>query len=331
MPTRRIGILGFDRVQALDLTGPADVFRSDALAAPEFSDGGVPPYEVVVIGLASRHFATSSGVRIAAQFTVPTRTEIDTLIIPGGAGLREGGMADRAARWIEARAPHIRRIASVCTGIYALAPTGLLDGRDVTTHWAYAADVQRRFPELHVDPDAIFRKDGCFYTSAGITAGIDLALAMLEEDLGSEASLAVAREMVVYLKRAGGQNQFSEPLRFQLESSDRFADLASWIPTHLRSDLSIGVLARRACLSVRQFSRAFKDRFGVTPAAFVEQARLNEACRRLAVRRTNIETVARSVGYASDDAFRRAFERRFGVSPGQYRNRFSVSSKLFAR
>lgn len=330
MASRRIGILGFDRLQALDLTGPADVFRSDALAAPEFSEGGTAPYEVVVIGLDGRRFVTSSGLRITAQLTIPTRTELDTLIIPGGAGLREPGMADRAARWIESRAPDIRRIASVCTGIYALAPTGLLDGREVTTHWAFAADVQRRFPKLRVDPDAIFRKDGRFYTSAGITAGIDLALALLEEDLGSEASLAVAREMVVYLKRAGGQNQFSEPLRFQLESNDRFADLAAWIPTHLRTDLSVEALARRACLSVRQFSRAFKERFGVSPATFVEQARLNEACRRLSARRTNIETVARSVGYTSDDAFRRAFERRFGVSPKQYRSRFSVSSTLFA-
>ena len=331
MAPRRIGILGFDSIQALDLTGPADVFRSDALAAPEFCEGGVPPYEVVVIGLDGRQFVTSSGLQITARFTIPTRTELDTLIVPGGAGLREPGVSDRAARWIEARAPHIRRIASVCTGIYALAPTGLLDGREVTTHWAYTADVQRRFPRLRVDPDAIFRKDGSFYTSAGITAGIDLALALLEEDLGPEAALAVAREMVVYLKRAGGQNQFSEPLRFQLESTDRFADVASWIPTHLRSDLSVEALARRACLSVRQFSRAFKDRFGVTPAAFVERARLNEACRRLSAKRTNIETVARSVGYSSDDAFRRAFERRLGVSPAQYRRRFNVATKLFAQ
>ncbi|HEU4787472.1 MAG TPA: helix-turn-helix domain-containing protein [Gemmatimonadaceae bacterium] len=331
MAQRRIGILGFDRLQALDLTGPADVFRSDALAAPEFCDDGVPPYEVVVIGLDGRQFVTSSGVRVMARFTVPTRTALDTLIIPGGAGLRESGMADRAARWIESRAPHIRRIATVCTGIYALAPTGLLDDRNVTTHWGYVTDVQRRFPKLRVDPDAIYRKDGRFYTSAGVTAGIDLSLALVEEDLGPEAALAIAREMVVYLKRAGGQNQFSEPLRFQLDSTDRFADVASWIPTHLRGDLSVEVLARRACLSVRQFSRAFKERFGITPAAYVEQARLSEACRRLAARRTNVETVARSVGYASDDAFRRAFERRFGVSPRQYRSRFNVAGETFAQ
>src|SRR5689334_18967053 len=238
MATRRIGILGFDDVQALDLVGPADVFGSDALAAPELDVGGERPYEVVVIGLYGKKFTCSNGVQMSARYTIPTKTALDTLIVPGGSGLRRGDEAARVAKWIAARAPHIRRIASVCTGIYGLAPTGLLDGRDVATHWAFVDDLQSRFPKLRVDRDALFHKDGRFYTSAGITAGIDLALAMVEEDLGPEAALAVAREMVVYLKRSGGQNQYSEPLRFQVEATDRFAELAAWIPTHLRDDLS---------------------------------------------------------------------------------------------
>jgi transcriptional regulator GlxA family with amidase domain len=327
---RRIGILGFENIQALDLVGPADVFSSDALAAPEFAVDGAPPYEVVVIGAESKHFTASNGVGFTARYTIPTTIQLDTLIVPGGKGIRTGDVSARVAKWIGARAAHIRRIASVCTGIYGLAPTGLLDGRNAATHWAFADDVQRRFPKVRVDRDALFRKDERFYTSAGITAGIDLALAMVEEDLGPEAALAAAREMVVYLKRSGGQNQYSEPLRFQVESTDRFADVAAWIPTHLRGDLSVEALARRACLSVRQFARAFKERFEVTPGAFVEEARLTEACRRLAARRSNIEAVARSVGYASDDAFRRAFERRFGVSPRDYRRRFNLVSKPFA-
>lgn len=329
MAPRRIGILGFDKVQALDLVGPADVFCSDALTAAEFLSAGAPPYEVVIIGVDRKRFTASNGVQFAARCLLSTAAGLDTLIIPGGSGLRSSDLAERVAAWIASRAPQIRRIASVCTGIYGLALTGLLDGRDVATHWAFVDDVQRRFPKLHVDRDALFHKDENFYTSAGITAGIDLALAMVEEDLGPEASLAVAREMVVYLKRSGGQNQYSEPLRFQVEAGDRFADLAAWIPAHLRSDLSVDALARRACLSVRQFSRAFKERFEMTPAAFVEEARLTEACRRLAERRSSIETVARSVGYASDDAFRRAFERRFGVSPRHYRSRFNLVSKPF--
>ena len=329
MAPRRIGILGFDNLQALDLIGPADVFCSDALAAPEFRQDGEPPYEVVIIGAERKRFTASNGVQFTARYVLPTTTTLDTVIVPGGSGLRSGDLAGRIAAWIASRAPNIRRIASVCTGIYGLAPTGLLDGRDVATHWAFVDDVQRRFPKLRVDPDALFHKDEHIYTSAGITAGIDLALAMVEEDHGPDAALAVAREMVVYLKRSGGQNQYSEPLRFQVEASDRFADLAAWIPAHLRSDLSVEALARRACLSVRQFSRAFKERFDMTPAAFVEEARLTEACRRLASRRSSIETVARSVGYGSDDAFRRAFERRFGVSPRHYRSRFDLVSKPF--
>lgn len=329
MSVRRIGILGFDSIQALDLVGPADAFGSDALAAPEYLIDGSPPYEVVIVGLAGKRFAASSGLEFHARHVVPTNLRLDTLIVPGGAGLRRSGLADRAAQWIAARAPHIRRIATVCTGIYGLAPTGLLDGRAVATHWAFVGDVQKKFPKLRVDPDALFLKDGKFYSSAGISAGIDLALAMIEEDLGPNAALAVAREMVVYLKRSGGQQQYSEPLRFQVEATDRFADLAAWIPEHLRNDLSVEALAERACLSVRQFTRAFKERFDTTPAAFVEEARLNEACRRLASRRASIESVARSIGYASDDAFRRAFERRFGVSPSHYRSRFDLVNKPF--
>ena len=193
MPQRRIGILGFDSVQALDLVGPADVFGSDALAAPEFKDDDEPPYEVVVIGVRGKKFTASNGVQFTARYTLPTKTALDTLIVPGGSGLRKGDEALRVARWIAARAAHIRRIATVCTGIYGLAPTGLLDGREVATHWAFVDDLQRRFPKLRVDRDALFRKDSRFYTSAGITAGIDLALAMVERRAASRRHASVSR------------------------------------------------------------------------------------------------------------------------------------------
>jgi transcriptional regulator GlxA family with amidase domain len=276
-------------------------------------------------------FTTSSGITMRADAMVPTRVQLDTLIVPGGAGLRRPGVAELAAKWIVARAPHIRRVASVCTGIYGLAPTGLLDGRRVTTHWAAVADIERKFPKLRVEPDALFLKDGRFYTSAGISAGIDLALAMIEDDHGSGMALAVAREMVVYFKRPGGQQQFSEPLRFQLQSTDRFADVITWIQSHLQADLSVDALAKRAFLSPRHFARAFKQRVGLTPSAFVEETRMGEAGRRLSSRNARVDAVARSVGYASEDVFRRAFERRFGVSPKSYRSRFQSDAKPFAR
>jgi transcriptional regulator GlxA family with amidase domain len=328
---RRIGFLGFDGVQSLDLFGPADAFTSDAFEATgPLGDSDRRPYDVVVIGVHARRFTTSAGIVLQADATLSSSVALDTLIVPGGRGLRRPGVADAAAKWIVARGHRIRRIASVCTGIYGLAPTGLLDGRRVATHWSAVHDVARRFPRLQVDPDAIFVKDGPFYTSAGITAGIDLAMAMIEEDCGADAALAVAREMVVYLKRPGGQQQFSEPLRFQVESADRFTDVIMWIKSHLRSDLSVSILARRAFLSPRQFARAFKDRFGFTPGAFVEDIRVAEAARRLAVRNVRIDLVADSVGYGSEDVFRRAFERRFGVSPSSYRARFRHNANRFS-
>jgi transcriptional regulator GlxA family with amidase domain len=329
MAHRRIGFLGFDGVQALDLIGSADAFASDAFDALG-DDTPVDRYEVVVIALQKRTFVSSAGIAMRADATIADSVRLDTLIVPGGAGLRRPGVADIAAKWISARAPHIRRVASVCTGLYGLAPTGLLDGRRVTTHWSAVRDIERRFPRLHVEPDALFLKDGPFYTSAGVTAGIDLSLAMIEEDCGSNVALAVAREMVVYFKRPGGQQQFSEPLRFQFESADRFADVIAWVQSHLRADLSVEALAKRALLSPRHFARTFKERVGLAPAAFVEEARLAEAGRRLSSGTARVDGVGRSVGYASDDVFRRAFERRFGVSPSAYRSRFKCDTTLFS-
>jgi transcriptional regulator GlxA family with amidase domain len=250
------------------------------------------------------------------------------LIIPGGVGTRLGKAGETIAKWISNRASGIRRIASVCTGIYALAPTGLLDGREVTTHWRFAADVRQRFPKLKVNHNALFLRDGPFYTAGGITASVDLALALIEDDYGSRVALAVARELVVYLKRSGGQKQYSEPLEFQINATDRFSDLATWMLEHLRSDLSLDALAKRVCLSPRHFARRFKQAFGATPAAFVENIRLDEARRRLTEGRQTIEGVATSVGFGSDDAFRCAFQRRFGVKPSSYRIVFNAREKL---
>jgi len=326
---RRIGFLIFDDVQALDVVGPADAFGSDAFASFGDDSSDAPsgaPYEIVLIGLTSLRVRSSSGVQLSAHVTADTPVDLDTLIVPGGKGLRRNGLDRRVAAWIVERASSVRRIASVCTGLYGLAPTGLLDGRHVTTHWSAAADIARRYPKLRVQSDQIFVKSGKYYSSAGVTAGIDLALAMIEDDHGPQAALEVAREMVVYVKRTGGQDQFSEPLQFQLESVDRFRNIAAWIHSHLRSDLSVATLAGRVNLSHRQFARAFAKEFGITPAAFVERTRLVEARQRLSTSRsgTDVAAVARSVGYASDDVFRRAFERHFGVSPSSYRDHFHI-------
>lgn len=329
MAPRRIAFVGFDGLTALDLVGPAEAFASALLEGP--SGERRRCYEVLVLGLTNRPFVADSGIVFRPGATLERAPAIDTLIIPGGPGLRRGTAARTVSTWIKRRAAGIRRIASVCTGIYGLAPTGLLDGRRVTTHWNHAQDVALRFPKLRVESNALFLKDGRFYTSAGITAGIDLSLALIEDDHGPTIALAVARELVVYMKRSGGQEQYSEPLRFQTQSPSRFADLAAWIPGHLRQDLSVEALAEKACVCPRHFSRRFKVAFGSTPAAFVEALRLDEARRRLISSGHTIEATAASVGFRSADSFRRAFERRFGIPPRVYRSRFEAVSPMPAR
>lgn len=318
---KTIGLIGFDDVQALDIVGPVDAF---SIASGYLASIDAPQaYEVVVLGPSRRAFVAESGIAIRPHHTLDSAPPLDTVIIPGGRALRLNRETNaRIANWIKAREPEIRRVASVCTGIYALAATGLLDGRQVTTHWRFTNDVAARFPALRMVANAIFIKDGKFYTAAGITAGIDLALSLIEEDCGSQVALAVARDLVVYLKRPGGQEQYSEPLRFQMTSSDRLSDLAPWMTAHLGEDLSVETLAEKACLSPRQFTRCFKRTFGAAPGEFVANLRLDEARRRLSASSVTIEGVADSVGFASADNFRRAFERRFGIPPSTYRGRF---------
>lgn len=331
MSPKRIGFLGYDGLQALDLVGPLEAFMT---AADEKSEGnGIeqPRYEVLIIGLTEKPFTAETGIVFHPHKTIGNVPALDTLIIPGGKSLRSGETSGRISEWLIKRAGKIRRIASVCTGIYALAPTGLLDGRQVTTHWRFARDLAQRFPRLKVNANALFIRDSKFYTSAGITSGIDLSLALIEEDYGSAVALAVARELVVYLKRPGGQEQYSEPLQFQVQTTDHFADLITWVRTHLRQDLSIETLAAKAHLCPRHFSRRFKEDFGVTPGVFVERLRLDEARSRLAEHNSTIEAVGNSVGFKSAKAFRRTFEKKFGISPSSYRSRFPSPVRAASR
>jgi transcriptional regulator GlxA family with amidase domain len=320
MKARRVGFLGFEGVMALDLVGPIDAFTTAMMEGNAGEQRSC--YETVVMGLSAKPFASESGVLFKPHTTIAKAQRLDTLIIPGGPGLRRPAIQSAAAAWLKAQAGKVRRIATVCTGVYGLAPTGLLDGRSVTTHWRFGRDFAERFPRIKVDASALFIKDGPFYTCAGVTAGIDLSLALIEEDHGPSVALAVARELVVYLKRPGGQEQFSAPLRFQTKSADRFGDLAAWMQGHLDRDLSVEALAAKACLCPRHFTRRFKDAFGVAPATFVEDLRLGEAREQLSLADQSIEAISRAVGFKSSDAFRRAFERRFGVNPTSYRQRF---------
>lgn len=319
----RITLLGYAGVQTLDLAGPLDAFGAANTARPG-------AYATVTASLDGAPFVSEGGLRIVPDCALADAGPVDTLIVPGGEGLRRPGVADEVAAALRLRAGACRRIVSICTGIYGVAPSGLLDGRRATTHWRFADDVAQRFAAILVDRDAIFIKDGPFYTSAGITAAIDLALALIEEDFGPRLALSVARDLVVYLKRSGGQRQYSEPLRFQARAGDRFADLAAWVAAHLDEDLSIERLAARMRLSPRQFSRRFTQAFGVTPSQRIEALRLDAARDYLTGTQAQVAAIATAVGFGSADAFRRAFDARFGLSPTDYRRRFAPITAIQA-
>ncbi|HEY3676117.1 MAG TPA: GlxA family transcriptional regulator [Candidatus Tumulicola sp.] len=325
MKVRRVAIPVYDAVTLLDVAGPADVFT----CANELSGREPNPYEVVLTSSRRGRVATESGASLHADTTFNDDVSFDTIVVPGGKGLRLHPKTRAPVKdFLLAHAKRARRIASVCTGIYGLADTGLLDGRNVTTHWRYAADVRGLWPTLNVNADAIFVKDGKFYTSAGVTAGIDLSLSLVEEDLGSELALAVAREIVVYLKRSGGQLQYSQPLLAQTKATPHFGNLAGWVRDNLQGDLTLEALAERVNLSPRHFARKFKTTLGLTPADYVEGLRLDEARWLLVNGDDRIEELAHTVGYKGDDTFRRAFERCYGIAPAEYRRRFRLVEPL---
>jgi transcriptional regulator GlxA family with amidase domain len=325
--TRRIGFLGFPQFNALDLTGPMDVFS--AAAELELERAGArrkPVYETIVLGLDHAPFRAESTLAVLPDATLADSPPLDTVIVPGGCGVREPATLAALAHWLRSRGRRVRRIASVCTGAYALAEAGLLDGSVVTTHWRHANALAARYPQLRVDADAIFLRNGRIYTSAGISAGIDLALALVAEDHGPALALDVARELIVHVKRDGGQRQYSAPLAFQTAAGDRLGELAGWMLRNLDGDLSVEALAERSHLSRRQLSRRFRDAFGLAPAQYVEQLRIDEARQRLSESRVAIERIAAAVGFHSVDVFRRAFERQVGIAPAHYRARFRAGA-----
>ena len=324
----------FDGVQSLDVTGPLEVFAGAnswrtrrgrggaASTAGSVSTAGAAStaYDIRTAGLGGRIVRTSSGLRLTPDEDLRGAADPDLLIVPGGVGARRTD--PELVAWLRTHGGRARRLVSVCTGAFLLAEAGLLDGRRVTTHWAYCDALAARFPQLKVDPDPIFIRDGNVATSAGVTSGIDLALDLVEEDLGREAALDIARHLVVFLRRPGNQAQFSAQLAGQLASREPLRDVQRWIADHPAADLSVEALASQASLSPRQFARAFAAEVGMPPGRYVDRVRLETARRRLEDTGDGVEQTARACGYGTPEAMRRAFIRALGVSPGEYRRRF---------
>ena len=319
-PVRVIDVLVYPAVQLLDVTGPVQVFASanDLIA----DAGGAPPYELRVVAQGSKGVTASAGVTLAAGPLSEPDEPLDTLLVAGGEGVEAAIENSVLVDWVRERATQARRVASVCTGAFMLAAAGLLDGRRAATHWKYCAKLAQRFPAVRVESDPIFVCDGSVWTSAGVTAGIDLALALVEEDLGRSMALAVARYLVVFLKRPGGQAQFSAALALQA-GDDKFGALHDWINKHLAGDLSLSVLADQAGMSERSFSRHYAEATGQTPARAIERLRVEAARHLLSETRLPVKRIAQRCGFGSEETMRRSFLRQLAVTPQDYRARFS--------
>jgi transcriptional regulator GlxA family with amidase domain len=319
-PIRRVLVLAVDGSQSLDVLGPVEIFY--------YANQQVPgSYGVdVVAPTEDGGIVLSNGLRLGAAPLPEPIPPFDTLRVPGGEGARRATGDPAVVEWLARASARARRTTSVCTGAYLLGAAGLLDGRRATTHWAFCDGLAERHPTVDVDPDPVFVRDGDVWTSAGVTAGMDLALALVEEDLGPEVALAVARLLVIFLKRPGGQSQFSGALSAQQAARPELRELQAWIAGHLDEDLSVAALAARASMSERSFARAFRREIGQTPAAYVEALRVERARALLEDGAPSLESVARDTGFSSAEVLRRAFRRQVGVSPAAYRERFRLAA-----
>ena len=324
--TLRVAALAFPDVQILDVTGPLEVFSRTSRWLRDHGHRSDDAYQVEILGIKRGPFPASSGIQLVAHRGYREVTGgIDTLLLSGGRGVAHHWKDRSLVRWVRGQSRSVRRLASVCTGAFFLAEAGLLDGHRATTHWGSCSELARRYPGVRVEPDTIYVHEGSIWTSAGVTAGMDLALAMVEEDFGRDVALAVARELVVFLRRPGGQAQFSAQLAVQMAEREPLQELQSYIVDHPHEDLSVPALARRVAMSPRNFARVFTREVGMTPARFVASARIETARRLLEESTEGLEAICAKSGLGTSESMRRTFLRFVGVAPGQYRERFNHS------
>lgn len=309
-------IVAFDSAQILDVTGPLEVFSSASRFLP------ITRYRTQVVSSRGGPVRSTSGLEFLTSPIDDVAAPIDTLMISGGRDMDDARADEHLVDQVRRLASGARRVTSVCSGAFLLAATGLLDGRRATTHWAECDQLSRDFPEVRVEPDAIYVHDGDVWTSAGVTAGIDLALALVADDHGRRAAATIARQLVVYLRRTGGQGQFSAVLAAQSEDHEPIREVLAWVSDHLDDDLSVPALSSRAHLSDRQFSRVFSAEVGISPAEHVEAVRMEAACRLLETTLKPVEQISRSCGFGTAATMNRAFRRRLNTTPGDHRAHF---------
>ena len=313
---RKVVIVGFPAVQALDVVGPHDVFTGASL----LTGGG---YEVVVCSVDGQPVTTATGLAFLAAPLPDPSEPIDTVVLPGGGGVDDARSNGELVTWIKAVAGTARRIVTVCTGAFLAAEAGLLDGQRVTTHWAFAGRLARELPTIDVDPDPIFvHSSDTVWTAAGVTAGIDLALSLVEDDHGTEVAQTVARWLVLYLRRPGGQTQFAAPVWMPRAKRTSIREVQQAIEAEPGGSHSIGDLARRATMSPRHFTRVFTDEIGEAPGHYVERIRTEAARRQLEETDDTVVAIAARCGFGTAETMRRNFIRRVGISPDQYRKAF---------
>ena len=318
---RSVVIVAFDGMQPLDAVGPHEVFAgaTAVLASMKRATAG---YDLSIVSKEGTPITTESGMQIVTAPLPSGRLKIDTLLIPGGEGSQTARYDEVLVRWIRGAAHASRRFATVCSGAFIGAEAGLLDGHKVTTHWARAQQLADEYALLTVDPDPIYVRDGKVWTSAGVTAGIDLSLAMVEADHGYDIAQTVARWMVMFLHRPGGQTQFAAPVWVPRATRSAVRSAQDYIDTHPADDHRLDLLARRAAMSSRHFSRVFTDEVGETPARYVERVRVESARAELESTASSLDVIATNCGLGTAESLRRAFQRRIGVAPDAYRRRF---------
>jgi transcriptional regulator GlxA family with amidase domain len=321
---RAVVIVAYEGIELLDATGPIEVFETVNKRMRENGDPG-PPYAISILAERPGVFATASGLKLIADAAwQECAEEIDTLLVVGSTDqYLDNALANgELMEWLREAGGRARRVVSVCTGAFLLAEAGLLDGRRATTHWMYVERLRDKYPRVTVEPDAIFVRDGSVCTSAGVTTCMDLALSLVEEDFGRKTALAVARRLVLYLKRPGGQTQFSTHLRAQMAVDGPLGPVLAWLEENAHLKVKVEELADRAAMSLRNFARTFVRETGMPPAKYLDRIRLERAIRLLEDTPHRIETVALQSGFASAEQLRRTFQRHMGISPQAYRERF---------